>query len=1166
MSDVDPPTASQTPPPGDDGDVEHVEALFDEYLEALEDGADEDIESFASRHPESADALRELWADWSALEGHLGSALPEPLEESFFRVPAGADAQLGSVEVEAGQQLGDFRLVRRLGQGGMGQVWEAEQLSLQRRVALKLIRPGRGGAEAVARFAREAATAGRVEHPGLVTVHAAGEIDGIPFLAQQLVGDGYDLSDYIARLRDAPTVTSGDYRRIAGLFVQVARAVHAAHEAGILHRDLKPQNILIGPDDTPHVTDFGLAHVDGGDDPARPGLVGTWPYMSPEQAAGDDIAIDGRSDVFSLGAVLYEVLALRRAFEGDSGPQVLERVLGHEPPDPRSVRSRVPADLALICMAALSKNRSNRYASMEAFADDLQRFLRNEPILARPPGPLSVAVKWVARHPAWSTAITLSIVALVVITSLLVREVDLRTEAETLKGLADDSAADAMASAALARQRADELEREAYVSDVRAADMHLERGQYAEALARLAATAPARRGWEWHHESLRADSTIMTLRPEEGTPTCLAVGPGVFAAGLPDGSVRTWSADGRAGHHLGGHDDVVRSVAISDDGRVLVSGGDDDLVRRWSLTDGRLLDTWSGHEGRVTTVSVSADGSLAASGSEDRSVRLWSADGQIERVLARLGEGVASVDLSADGSLLAMASRYGVVQVLRTLDGAVDLLVTGHEEGHNKVAMSGDGERLVLGDGDGKLTLWDFKLGLPLAHLQAHAYAVSALVTDHRGHRVLSASADEGSLRLWRTEGLPSEEHAAELQAWDAAQSAWDTAKAEWDARVAAAPAGHADAAGVREPGPAPAPPQAPVISRDDPSVVSLAGHAARLGSVALDAAGRSVLAATEDGRVLVWDGDTDDVDLELVRHDRITSLAADGDGSTLVMGSLYDPVATVRDGTTGAVTALLEGHTLGITGTSLDAAGTRAATVSLDGTLRTWSLPGGVLEQTLSLHDTRFTSVQLFDSGALMLAGGGDGVARVLDAADGRVVRSLPRHRSEVVSVAADRDGRVLAAAYRDGRVRCWHPEGDDDGTWLRAGGDREGGQVVVSGDGSRVAWGSAARDTVRVWDSLTGQPLSSLSGHRTGVTALALSPDGRRVLSASWRDPTLRLWDSETSQVLVLLSGHADTLESALMTRDGGRVLSADRDGSVRVWESRIEAVRALWRARRP
>jgi hypothetical protein len=304
-----------------------------------------------------------------------------------------------------GVRIGDFRLLRLLGSGGMGEVWEALQIPLGRRVALKLIRPGRGGPQALERFAREARAGGRLSHPAIVTVHASGDAGGLHWIAMELVEGGETLRTFLDRVREREELPEGYHATVATLVAEIAEALQAAHDAHVIHRDIKPQNLLLTAEGRPKITDFGLARLSDETSLSMSGdLVGTYLYMSPEQVAANRMGIDHRTDIFSLGVVLYELLGLVRPFEGDTTHQVAAKILTHDPPDLRSLRSRLPAELALIAGKALEKRREARYQSMGELAADLRRFLAHEPIHARPPGWARRAEKWVRRHPTASLA------------------------------------------------------------------------------------------------------------------------------------------------------------------------------------------------------------------------------------------------------------------------------------------------------------------------------------------------------------------------------------------------------------------------------------------------------------------------------------------------------------------------------------------------------------------------------------------------------------------------------------------------------------------------------------------------------------------------------------------------------------------------------------------
>ena len=387
------------------------EQALERYTDLLLTGARPDPEEFLARQaPAVQERLRQMLARLGALRQQLESA-PEALS--------------------AGRVLGDYRLLRELGRGGMGVVWEAEQRSLRRRVALKVLAPElQLSPSRRERFRREAEAGSRVAHPALVTVHAVGEEQGTLYIAQELIPGGRSLSDEIAALREAGELPAGYYRRCAERTAALADGLHALHEAGVIHRDVKPGNVLLAPDGAWKLNDFGLARVEDALSLTHSkDYAGTPFYMSPEQVERGGTAADARSDVFSLGITLYELLTLARPFHGDTSRQVMERILREDPPDPRKLHAGVPRELALICLKALEKPPQRRYATAAALAADLRRFLRREPIAARPLGPAPRAAKWARRHPALSATGAVAAAALVLMSLLTLQYRSARDQA-----------------------------------------------------------------------------------------------------------------------------------------------------------------------------------------------------------------------------------------------------------------------------------------------------------------------------------------------------------------------------------------------------------------------------------------------------------------------------------------------------------------------------------------------------------------------------------------------------------------------------------------------------------------------------------------------------------------------------------------------------------------
>lgn len=347
------------------GDNVALEEVLDQYLAELAAGESPDQQSYLRAHPELADALKGVFKTLEFVEATSRS--------------------LSASALEADQVLGDFRIVKEIGRGGMGVVYEAVQTSLDRRVALKIL-PSTAVLSDTAseRFNREAATAGRLHHTNIVPVYAVGEEQGIPYYAMQFI-EGDSLSQELRRIRgESARPDQAWYRRVARWGRQVADALAYAHEQGIVHRDIKPSNLLLDARDNVWVTDFGLARADAQASITVSGdVVGTVRYMSPEQTAGGRSPIDARSDVYSLGATLYELLALKPAFDGDSREGVLNQIATVQPRPLRQMNREIPRDLETIVAKCMEKDRARRYQNAADVADDCRRFAAGEPIRAR---------------------------------------------------------------------------------------------------------------------------------------------------------------------------------------------------------------------------------------------------------------------------------------------------------------------------------------------------------------------------------------------------------------------------------------------------------------------------------------------------------------------------------------------------------------------------------------------------------------------------------------------------------------------------------------------------------------------------------------------------------------------------------------------------------------
>jgi WD40 repeat protein len=621
---------------------EPLNDILQAYRKELEAGRSPDRRDWVRRFPDVASELEALFAKQErAVAAQAASEVPtlapgppeadaEPA--TVPPAPLSTDGAIGKARI-----FGDYELLEKIAEGGMGIVWKARQVSLNRVVALKMILAGHHASEAdVKRFQSEAEAAANLDHPNIVPIHDVGTHDGQHYFSMKYI-DGGNLSPRVSQLVKDP-------KAAVQLLATVARAVHHAHQHGILHRDLKPGNILLDAQGQPHLTDFGLAkRVEGDQSQTRTGaIIGTPSYMAPEQARAEK-GLTTAVDVYSLGALLYEMLTGKPPFKAETPLDTVLQVLEREPPQPRAVNPRLDRDLETVCLKCLEKEPARRYDSAAALADDLERWLRGEPIQARRATAWERGIKWARRKPAAAALVGVSAIAALALVGVIVgfnirlRESLAETQtqraiAERQSGEADDQRRLAQEQEELAKQRERRARRIGYAADMNLAQQALESGNGIRLLLSLERQNPPPgqddlRTFEWDYLWRLSHTELQTLRHTQ-PPSLLAWsadGKSLAAAAVAD--VKVWDAlTGREQFSFSLPAGVsCTALAFAPDGKTLATGGSyhgtkenkvpQPLVGIWDAATGRHIAASKADVGDVVGLAFSADGrTLIAAG------------------------------------------------------------------------------------------------------------------------------------------------------------------------------------------------------------------------------------------------------------------------------------------------------------------------------------------------------------------------------------------------------------------------------------------------------------------------------------------------------------------------------------------------------------------------
>lgn len=976
--------------------------------------------------------------------------------------------------------FGDYELLAEIARGGMGIVFKARQISLNRRVALKVVSSGTlATEELVKRFKAEAEAAAGLAHPNIVPIYEIGEHGGQHYFSMGLI-EGLNLRQALsqesgeetsraASVSKAPGIGCGEPRRAAELVSTVARAVHYAHQRGVLHRDIKPSNILIDAEGTPHLTDFGLAKlVEKESTLTHPNaIMGTPAYMSPEQARGDTKEVTTAADVYALGAVLYETLTGSPPFTGDTSNNVLRQVLDQEPRPPSSSSPNVDRDLDTICLKCLEKDPRRRYGSADALGNELDRWLRHEPILARPITTFERAQKWVRRRPtiaALAASLALAFVG-------------------------------GFAGVTWQWQRA-QRERDAAEHNLYVANMNLTRPAWEQnniqGLRKLLDETEAfpDRGFEWYYCDRLLHRNLKTLY---------------------------------------GHFGPVRSAIFSPDSQKVVSGSDDGTVRFWDAGTGKEILVFREHATAVHAIALSPDGKFVLTGHGDGTATVLEAVSAKElfTLKATIGE-IRSVAFSPDGKRIAISGRDGSAEVWDPVSRAKLFDLRGHTDAVWALTFSPDGRRIATASWDGTAKLWDATDGSELQSLGPHAGRVWAVAFSLQNDLV--ATGDDLAVRVWRVDGgkqivkynghatvvysvafspdgrtilSASEDQTARL--WEMSSDKVSILKGH--VRPVYSAVFSPDGQRIMTTGWDQTVKIWQVPMHDERPVFT--GHKKKVNSVAFSPDGERVITASDDQTARVWEAASGKELLVLRGHKAaVHSAVFSPDGQRIVTSS-DDRTATVWEATTGQNLLSIRAHGQRVYSVDISPDGKRIVTGSADLTAKVWDAATGKELLTLTHHGA-VRSVAFSPNGKCIVSGGGsweDKAVRIWDAHTGKKLLTI-RANSPAHSVAFSRDSRRVVCAFVDWTAGVWDAI-DGKQLVLLSGHNQEVWAAAFSPDGRRIITGSTDK-TAKIWETATGRELLTLNaGNGEPVTSVAFSPAGDRLATASW-SKGVAIWEA--------------------------------------------------------
>jgi len=1109
-----------------------LDLIYSEICLREDSGEAPVLEEYLTRFPSLSNDLKQQFQihcqfGREALSEHLSVSI-RPRLLSQTDSPAGDTRQQGQHTDFLLQlpQIPGYEVLELLNRGGMGIIYKARQKNLNRLVAIKMILAGAFSSESDhIRFSQEAELIANLHHPNIVAVHEIGSLEYSQYFSMDYV-DGVTLDAFVDAQGMEP-------KQAAHLLMVIARALDYAHQQGVVHRDLKPANIMIDQKGEPRILDFGLSiKVDSSRKISHTGMiVGTLSHMSPEQARGDRAVVRPTSDIYSLGSIFYEMLTGELPFNHSSPVRLLQQIMEQEPRAPKTIKPSIPKDLETICLKCLSKDPALRFASAAELADELDRFLKDEPIFSRPISAAARTRRWIRRNPVISGLMTLVIVLLTVGTTVSTYFAfeSLNKAEEASKALGDLKVEQQRVVAAQAEAVEESLSarRSLYANQMVLALQAIETGNLNQATDLLNMQWPVPgekdlRGFDWYclWQFLLSEKTAFKSKvPAIHSLAYSPDGNYLLGAGEDSSSVLWNSHTGELLKTFTTPKKYInKAIGFSYDRKYIITGFYHFFV--WDTTTGNLVRQFQGRDG-ANAIAFSPDSPLFATSQggleeaeEIKEIRLWNYE--TGKLIRQIGESytkekwIDDIRFSPDGKYLVSCSRDKKIKFWNPTEGQLIKVLEGHKNVVSELAFFPDGKTLVSSSWDGTVKLWDLATWTCIATLKGHRGIVRSVDVSHDGKTITSAGQDK------------------EIVLWDA-----NTFKEQ--ARLQ----GHPQMIWMIR------------FSPDDQTLASCSDAVRVKGDTSSTGAGSDVR---------LWDVNTrrekmpqpswkrrsfhywarDTWVTHFIYHQQRKILVSAHENNRI---NLWNPDS-------GELLSTIDTK-VPINDIEISPAEDSIVAACNDGSLRLYDLDTYKETKLVIPGQTQFNAIDYHPVESVIAVAGNRSVC--LCDGHGKKLFELPETPA-AVSLEFSPDGSVLAVVIGE-CVQLWDWRNRKH---QKSSVSQQYGFLAVrfSPDGKYLLAVGNNKNAF-VWNAQTLQTHVTLTGHVSGVINGIFSPDGRRIATGS-QDGTCRIWDTLTGAELLTLRGTVEEIHALCFSPDGKSLFNGlrgwdgDKFGEIRTWRS--------------